>query len=149
MARCSKAGWTVEVSDSHPDGGGKDKIIDNSYNGSEYWRSQYGPDQPLPHWAIIDMKTPIKIGKIVTLRRSTSDTKTLIYSIGDEFNTNPNASSWTKIAEGAYELGASNHNLTLDVTEDIPGRYLMLYLPDSFNSPYTSICEIDVYGIVE
>jgi hypothetical protein len=148
--RCPKAGWTVEVSDAHTDGGGKDKIIDDNYSSSNnYWQSQYSPDQPLPHWAVIDMKTPIKVAKIVTVRRNNGETKTLRYLTGDSFNTNPNASSWTKIAEGAYEPGTSNHSLTLDVAEPVAGRYLMLYLNDSFKTPYTSICEIDVYGIVE
>jgi hypothetical protein len=48
MTRVSKTGWTVEVSDAHTDGGGKDKIIDGNYSNSEYWHSQYAPDQPLP-----------------------------------------------------------------------------------------------------
>jgi hypothetical protein len=95
------------------------------------------------------MKEPVKIGRIVTLRRNTGDTRTLTYLTGDVFNTNPNASTWTKITEGAYALGASTHSLTLDVAEPVSRRYLMLYLTDSFNSPYTAICEIDVYRIEE
>jgi hypothetical protein len=146
-----RSDWTVEVSDQHSEGGGKDKIIDGNYDGSSYWHSQYGPNVPLPHWAIIDMKKSITVARIATLRRSNGDCKTLRYYIGDTpaSTFDPDSPSWVKIAEGAYASNDANHTLTLDVTEPVTGRYLVLYMPDSFREPFIGVCEIDVYEIVD
>jgi hypothetical protein len=142
LYKCDKTGWTVEVSDEKPsDGGGKNMIIDGNYDGNKFWHSQWGPDTPLPHWAVIDMKASVEAGRITTQRRNT-DTKTLQYFIGD--NPDANAGTWTKIAEGTY---ASNNTLALDVAEPVSGRYLKLVLPDSNRAPFTSICEVDVFGL--
>jgi hypothetical protein len=145
LYKCDKTGWTVEaVSDESSDGGGKNMIIDGSTSG--FWQSQYNPDAPLPHWAVIDMKTSIEVAKIATLRRADyGDTKTLQYFIGND--PNPNASTWKKIAEGAYASPTADHTLTLSVAVPVGGRYLKLVLPDSFRSTYTAICEIDVWGL--
>jgi hypothetical protein len=148
---CPKTDWTIQVSDQHTEGGGKDKVIDGSYNSAEYWHSNYGPNVPLPHWAVIDMQKPIKVARIITLRRNNGDNRTLRYYIGNNPNADPDpySPSWTKIAEGAYEPGSTNHSLTLEVAEPVAGRYLFLFINDSFRSPFSGICEIDVYGIVE
>jgi hypothetical protein len=145
LYKCDKIGWTVEaVSDESTDGGGKDKIIDGSTSG--FWHSQYNPDAPFPHWAIIDMKTSIEVAKIATLRRSDyADTKTLQYFIGND--PDPNANTWKKIAEGAYASPSANHTLTLNVAVPVDGKYLKLVLPDSFRETYTAICEIDVWAL--
>jgi hypothetical protein len=148
LYKCDKTGWTVEVSDQQvSDGGGKDKMIDNDYGTGEFWHSQYiGNFVYPPHWAVIDMKEPVEIARIVTQRRINGDTKTLQYFVGD--SPNPNADTWVKVVEGAYISTSANHTLTLDVEESVTGRYLKLILPDSFRPPYTAICEVDVYGLM-
>jgi hypothetical protein len=94
------------------------------------------------------MKTPIRIGKIITLRRSVGDTKTLQYFVGDD--PNPSASSWVKIIEGAYPSVTAAHSLALDTSAPVAtGQYLKLVLPDSFRGVHISICEIDVYEMIE
>jgi hypothetical protein len=151
--RYNKTGWTIEVSDeTASDGGGKDKMIDGNYDYGEYWQSQHSPSTAnLPHWAVIDMKESIEIARIVTQRRNINasiggDTKTLQYFIGD--SPDPNAGTWVKFIEGAYESSAANHVLTLDAVTPLTGRYLKLIMPDTFRGQYTSICEIDVYGLI-
>jgi hypothetical protein len=149
MYQCSKNGWSVlEVSDeTASDGGGKDRIIDGNYATNQYWVSKWDPDVPLPHWVVIDMKEQVWVARIATLRDPRGDTKTLQYFVGD--NPDPDAKSWVKVAEGAYASQVADHTLTLDVkTEDLRrGRYLKLFLPDSFRNPYIEICEIDVFGL--
>jgi hypothetical protein len=135
--------WTIEVSSAHTEGGGKDKVIDDNYSNSGYWHSMYSPNAALPHWAVIDMKVPLKVSKIVTQRRSNGDNKTLQYFVGD--SPNASADTWVQVAEGVYESKTANHTLTLDVTEFVTGRYLKLVIPDSFRVPFSGICEIDVY----
>jgi hypothetical protein len=141
-----KTGWSVTVSDEKAsDGGGKDRMIDGSYT-SGHWHSQYSPNAPLPHWAIIDMKEQVEIGRIVTLRRNNGDTKTLQYFVGD--SPDVNANTWVKITEGAYASTIANHSLALDVAEPVAGRYLKLVLPDSFRDIHIAIVEVDVYGFM-
>jgi uncharacterized protein YjdB len=142
LSQCDKTGWTVTVSDAHTDGGGKNKIIDGDYSNSGYWQSMYSPDAPLPHWAVIDMQEPVEIVRVTTQRHTVGDTKTLQYFIGDD--PDPNG-TWTKITEGAYASKTANHTLALDVAEPVSGRYLKLVMTDSYRTPYTEICEIDVY----
>jgi hypothetical protein len=133
LYKCSKTGWTVEVSDqTAEDGGGKDKMVDDNYDDKiSTWHSQWYPyNVPLPHWAVIDMKEPVEVARIATLRRSNGDTKTLQYFVGD--NPDANAGTWVKIAEGMYASTGANHTLTLDAAEPVTGRYLKLVLPDSY-----------------
>jgi hypothetical protein len=145
LYKCDKTGWSIEVSDQHSEGGGKNKVIDGDYSNSGYWHTQYSPNVPLPHWAVIDMKEPVEAGRIVTLRRSNGDNKTLQYFVGD--SPDANADTWVKVAEGAYASQTANHTLTLNVTEFVTGRYLKLVIPDSYRDPFSGICEIDVFGL--
>jgi hypothetical protein len=147
LYKCDKTGWTIEVSDQkESDGGGKNKVIDGDYGNGGFWHSQWGPDTPCPHWAVIDMKKPVEIARLITQRRSNGDTKTLQYFVGD--SPDADRGVWTKVAEGAFASKTASHTLTLDVTKPLTGRYLKLVLPDSFRVPFIAICEIDVYGLI-
>jgi hypothetical protein len=146
LYKCSKAGWTVEVvSDESWEGGGKDRMIDGDHDLGGFWHSQYGPNMPLPHWAVIDMKEPVEVARIATQRRHNGDTKTLQYFVGD--SPDVNASTWVKVVEGMYASITAEHTLTLDAAEPLTGRYLKLVLPDSYRDVFTAICEIDVWGL--
>jgi hypothetical protein len=146
LYKCDKTGWTVEVSDQHSEGGGKNMIIDGDYAANKYWHSQYGPNVACPHWAVIDMKEPVEVGRVVTVRRNNGDTKTVQYFVGD--SPEANADTWVKIIEGAYASKTANHTLTLNATQFVTGRYLKFVMPDSYRDPFTGICEIDVYGLM-
>jgi hypothetical protein len=85
-----------------------------------------------------------EIKRIDTYRRSgNTDTKSVWYYVGDD--PDPNAASWTKIAEGTYSSGDL---LTLTASVFATGRYLKIYLPDSNNGQNTSVAEIDVFGMM-
>jgi hypothetical protein len=143
--KLDKTGWTVETSDEQTsDGGGKDMIIDGDYSDSRYWQSSWGPEVALPHWLIIDMKESREVTRIITLRRNIGDTKTLQYFMGD--SPDVNAGTWVKVVEGSYGSSGGDHTITLDIAAPVSGRYLKLVMIDSYRVPYTSICEIDVYG---
>jgi hypothetical protein len=135
---CKVIAW----SDEQAGGGEVVALIDNDY--SNLWHSKYiNGISPFPHWAIVDMLFPRKIAKIDTYRWSTlPDAKTVLYYVSND--PDPNAVSWTKIAEGVF---VSGNMLTLQTSVSIYGRYLKIYLPDTNRSPYVSIAEIDVYEI--
>jgi hypothetical protein len=112
-------------------------------NDDTFWHSDWETPADLPHWAIIDMGIPREITEISTSRRKgMPDTKSVWYYIGND--PDPNSASWTKIAEGTY---ASGDLLTVQTSVSVAGRYLKIYLPDSNRSPYTSVAEVNVYGL--
>jgi hypothetical protein len=142
-----KSSWSViACSDEQvDDGGGVVVIIDGNYSDGNYWHSHWsGWSQDPPHWAVIDMKIPRTIAQIVTYRRH--NTQTVQYYISDTPDTD--IALWTKIAEGKYNDSnwEGNRVMTLDVSTAATGRYLMIYLPDSYGWPHIAIIEIDVYG---
>ena len=142
-----RSDWSVlAVSDeTASDGGGKNMLLDD--NLGTYWHSQWdGGNAPLPHWAIIDMKSPKKIAKIDTYRRpGNSDAKTIQYFVGPD--PDAQASSWTKIGESEFVSGKDNiETLISNSSSTLSGRYLKIVLPDSNRDPFTSIAEIYVYG---
>lgn len=137
-----RSDWEViEVSDeTASDGGGMNTLIDGDLG--TYWHSQYGPDIPLPHWAIIDMNSPKKIAKFdVYRRRGNTDSKTVQLFASDD--SDPDSADWVKVGEGMFSQG---DKLTIESTSTEQKRYLKLFLPDSNNPPFTSIAEIYVYG---
>jgi hypothetical protein len=146
LIRYDKTAWSViSCSDEEPsDGGGKGTIIDGIIANNNYWHSKWSdPIAPLPHWAIIDMVSPQKINRIETYRRANNTyTKSVQYFVSND--PDPNASSWVKIMEGTF---VSGNLLTLNASENnVQGRYLKIFLPDSNTEPYTGIAEINVYG---
>jgi hypothetical protein len=130
--------WSDEQAD---DGGGATVLINGNLN--DFWHSNWRQGSTLPHWAIIDMVVPREVTKIDTYRRAgNTNTKSVWYYVGDD--PDPDASSWTKIAEGTYSSGDL---MTLTATVSATGRYLKIYLPDSNSAPHTSVAEIDVFGM--
>jgi hypothetical protein len=143
LVKLNKSSWSVKAwSDEQVDDGGGAAVLING-NLGDYWHSQWrAPAAQLPHWAIIDMGATQKIGKINTYRRrNNTNTKSVWYYVSDD--PDPNATTWTKIAEGTF---ASGDLLSLPVSVSVPGRYLKIYLPDSNNGQNTSVAEIDVFG---
>jgi hypothetical protein len=146
IALLNRSDWSViSCSDEQVgEGGGKDALIDGIIAANNYWQSQWSaPAASLPHWAIIDMVSPQRISRIETYRRpGNTSTKSVQYFVSND--PDPDATSWVKIMEGTF---ASGDLLTLNAPENnIQGRYLKIFLPDSNNQPYTAISEINVYG---
>jgi len=146
VASLDKSAWTiVSVSDEQvDDGGGAAVILDGIVSSSNYWHSQWRtPAAPLPHWAIVDMKSVrSNIVSIVTYKRVNvaNSFKTVQYYIGN--NSAYDAADWTLLTEGAYSSG---DYLTLPVTTKASGRYLKIFLPDSYSGSNMSMAEIYVY----
>lgn len=141
--RYDRSTWEVlEVSDqTASDGGGKDMLIDGDLG--TYWHSMWdNGNAPVPHWAIIDMKSPKNIVQFDIYRRQgNTDSKTVECYLGDT----PDAEGdWTLIGEGQYTSGDL---LTIETTDKVTtGRYLKIVLPDSNRDPFTSIAEVYPYG---
>lgn len=141
-----RSAWEVlSVSDvSTSEGGGMATILDGDL--STYWQSAYeGGDAPLPHWAVVDMKTSKTISRVELYRRSgNKDTKSVELYLSDQ--PDAHANDWVSI--GSVTFGESD-DVSFTLPEDLAtsqGRYLKLLLPDSNRKPYTSVAEIYVYG---
>jgi hypothetical protein len=147
LAIFDKTTWSViSCSDEQvDDGGGKGSLIDGIIASNNYWHSQWrAPAAPLPHWAIIDMASPRKINRIETYRRpGVTQTRSVQYFVSDD--PDPNATSWVKIMEGTF--ATTGDLLTLNAPgNNIQGRYLKIFLPDSNSGANTNVSEINVYG---
>lgn len=141
-----RSSWQVlSVSDIElSDGGGMGSILDGDFN--TYWHSAYEDgNAPLPHWAVVDMKTPKKISRVELHRRSANkDTKSVELYVSDQ--SDANAGNWVNIGNVVFG-DASNISLTIPESVDTTkGRYLKLLLPDSNREPFTNIVEIYVFG---
>jgi hypothetical protein len=135
-----KSSWSVISWSSQAWEARANALIDGSDD--TFWHSDWETPIEVPHWAIIDMGVTKEIAKINTYRRKgMPDTKSVWYYIGDD--PDPDAASWRKIAEGTYESG----DLLTMTFVVVAGRYLKIYLPDSNRGPYTSVAEVDVFGI--
>jgi hypothetical protein len=142
LYQCDKTGWTISSYNSET----WDQRAASAIDGKDetVWCPLWSSAQ-LPHWIVIDMKAPIEVVKIITLRYSSiSVAKTLQYFIGDD--PDPNATTWVKIMQGTYESVTADHKLQLDAANPRTGQYLKLLLEDSFDPPHILIAEIDVYG---
>jgi hypothetical protein len=118
-------------------------IIDNDNN--TWWSSQRDAAAPLPHWVIIDMQASKNMTSIDTYRRlGYTEVKTVQYYVSDD--PDPAASTWVKIAEGAFAYGSL---LTINIPESPgtrQGHYLKIVLPDSNSEPFISLAEISIRG---
>ena len=135
-----RSDWEVlEVSDETAGEGGS-ALIDG--NLATYWSSQRTPVAPLPHWAIIDMKSPKNIVRFDIYRRSgNTDTRTVECYLGD---SPEETGSWILIGEGTFTTGG---RLEIESTDKLTrGRYLKIKLPDSNRAPYTNLAEVYPYG---
>ena len=146
LSRYDRSAWEVlEVSDETPwDGGGMHKLLDG--DPGSYWHSMWHDgNAPCPHWAVIDMKESLDIGKIEVYRRKdNTDTKTVEVYLSD--SPNPNG-SWKRIGEGIYP-NTKNDLLEFLTNDKVKGRYLKMVLPDSHRDPFTSIAEIYPHGYI-
>lgn len=137
--------WTVlSVSDESADHGGRIALLDGDLN--SFWHSAYeGGNAPLPHWAVIDMRSQKKISKVEVYRRAgNTDTKSVELYVSDQ--PDGNTGNWIKIGNGIFVDGDSISILIPESVDTEKGHYLKLVLPDSNREPYTSVAEIYVYG---
>lgn len=143
--RYDSSSWTVlSVSDESADHGGRIALLDGDLN--SFWHSAYeGGNAPLPHWAVIDMRSQKKISKVEVYRRAgNTDTKSVELYVSDQ--PDGNTGNWIKIGNGTFVDGDSISILIPESVDTEKGHYLKLVLPDSNREPYTSVAEIYVYG---
>jgi hypothetical protein len=123
-----------------------DRAIDNDLN--TMWHSFEPPPAPLPHWMVIDMGKSRDIGQIEIWRNPGSaypDTKTVQFLVGDD--PAYNASTWKDIGTVEFTHTRFDDLRILDVLPetDSEGRYLKLFIPDSYRSTYIQVAEVYIY----
>ena len=140
-----RSDWEVLEASSTLGGYPPSQAIDNNLN--TFWHSS---GAELPHWLIIDMKTPKSVFKFDVHRTSPSsysDTKKVELFLSDRPESN---GSWTRIGAGEFSPTTtateepSIEVLTFDnVTE---GRYLRLNMLDGRSGyPYVNVAELYVF----
>jgi hypothetical protein len=127
------------------------KMLDD--NLGTFWQTD-GFTVPLPGWAIIDLGKSRELDRIQIYRREVSvwsTTKTIQCYVGNSSSysdpTNP-SNGWKSLGEVvfAYESGDGDEQvLNIAPGTDTDGRYLLLYLPDSYMESLVQVAEIYVY----
>ena len=116
-------------------------------NPAQVWHSSA---TALPHWLIVDMRTPKNIFKFDVYRQagSLSDTKSMVFYISD----NPDESgTWTKIGEGGFSpstTGSSEPSCEVLMTDRVTkGRYFRIEFLDGRPgaNPYVNVAILHIY----
>jgi hypothetical protein len=138
----------LAVSDQHSEGGGMHMVIDDNFN--TYWHSQYSPNIALPHWLTMDLGKSREIVRIEIYRRmynaSSKDTKTVEFLVGND--PAATATTWRSIGSIQFPNVGGDNMRILDVEPGVntEGRYMKLFLPDSWRDPFIQISEIFIYS---
>jgi hypothetical protein len=141
-----------DETDSEGGGLGMHAVVDDNLN--TWWHSNFtNGTSPLPHWIIVDLGKTRDLGRIEMYRwtnGSYADDKTVNFYVSDTPAYN-NRVGWKEIGTILYAPDLSNDIGNkfgyVDVVPgtDAVGRYLMIFLPDSYRVPYTQVVEIYVY----
>ncbi|GHV65675.1 hypothetical protein FACS1894199_07000 [Bacteroidia bacterium] len=158
LVKLDKTGWTATASSTDASSlPGVEAVIDGVVDTLNYWLRDGGNWVAYPHWIIIDMKAPVKVGKIVTIRGFRNKswfglTRDLNYTISDDPDFS-NPTGWADDVTGTYSgsgIGGDieSNTKSLNVVPAIIGRYIKLRMdgPSTLGGHDADICEIDVYG---
>jgi len=128
-----RKGWTVTASSEKvSDGGGVVATLDGNF--STYWHSMWGPNEPLPHWILVDMKQTYDVSKVIVRRRTgNTDTKTVVVETSLDNVTFNNA--------GTISATADMNPLAFNV---VKARYIKFTVTESNRVPNASISELYV-----
>ena len=141
-----RSGWLALNAPSELSGYPLIQAIDG--NLATFWHTS-GVD--LPHWFIVDMRTPQSVFKFDVLRTPSTyeDTREVELYLG---NSPDVIGVWTKIGEGAFTPGTNGNTqprLEVITTDNVTqGRYLRLNLLNGrvgSTNPYVNVCEIYLY----
>ena len=142
-----RSDWTFLEASSTLGGYPGIQAIDNNFN--TFWHTSAAE---LPHWFVIDMKTPQSVFKFDVYRTSGgySDTKSVELYLGNS----PDALlfySWTKVGAGSFQpttTGTTEPYIEVLTTDNVTeGRYLKMHFLDgrSGSNPYVNVAELLVY----
>lgn len=116
-----KPNWKATASDTQEgDGGGTAALIDNNID--TYWHSQWDPEEPFPHWFIIDFGKDKMLKKIGMIRRKNAGNGFIEYNL----ETSLDGVNFMTVAKG----------LTFDPTS---AAWQDFVLPNTVNTRYVRI----------
>jgi hypothetical protein len=156
IGRVDRSAWTAIACSSEraDDGGGIAALLDGNHN--NHWHSQWGPDVQPPHWVIIDLgeggAREFTAFQIYKRNGNTHYQKNVeIYVSDDAVEPSeeiplPADNGWTLIGEGQFPEPAQHRMLTVETPGGAAnqGRYLLVYIPDSWN---TFVVAAEIYGL--
>lgn len=133
--------WTATASSDKAgeDGGTAQVLLDG--NSETYWHSKWGPDEPLPHWILIDMKKEYEIGSVEVFKRlANTDCKklnVLVSMDGEDFN---------QIGTIEYEKAQVPNSKDIILDTPVRAKFIRLDITESWRAPFVSLSEIKVLG---
>ena len=137
-----RSDWTATASSdaTHKNDGGKAQVVlDNNFD--TYWHSSWSPNEPLPHWVLVDMKKEYVITEVSIYKRkdNTDCKKVEIYISAD-------GESFNLVGTLEYQKTASPNGLTLALKDPLNAKFLKCVITESYREPFASLSEIKVSG---
>jgi hypothetical protein len=148
----STAGWTAESRNGNlawgAYGGSPELLFDGDRNTG--WHSSAAA---LPQCLVIDMKKSLPVHHLVfwhlpaALASNWIYFKTIeVYLSDTPVTPDEYQSSWG-VPAAVYEWPGGFDGITIELSPNSRGQYLILYFPDSKSSTYISFTELEVYGL--
>lgn len=143
--KLDRTGWTAEANTEEPNGEGAGNgvagcVLDDKLN--TYWHAQWsGGNHALPHELIIDAKKEYTFTQFAMAQRQSegyTDTRS------GEFYVSSDKETWTKVGTFAMEKILDAQVFTVTPTK---GRYIKIYILESYRAPFSSFAEVYVYGL--
>lgn len=141
MYLLDRSKWVATASS---DAAGKDgetaQVLIDGKNDT-YWHSAWGPDAPLPHWILLDLKKEYAIGEVqVYKREGNTDCKKLNIQVSID------GENFTEIGNVAFEKTQIPNGGGVVLGEFVFAKYIKCEITESWRTPYASLSEIKVFG---
>lgn len=134
----SRTAWTTWA-DTETNLFPSSNVVDG--NTSLLWHSQWDPEKPFPHELIVDMQNVKHINKVFILRDYTRcQLKTTHILVSND------RIKWTEAGIIAFENNKMAVGNYLELEQATEGRYLKLYITESYQGALVDVAEVDVYG---
>lgn len=141
MFLLDRSNWVATSSSdaAGKDGGAAEVLLDG--NTATYWHSAWGPDAPLPHWILLDLKKEYAIGEVqVYKREGNTDCKAL------NIQTSMDGVNFAEIGKIEYEKTQIPNGNGFILSKFVNAKYIKCEITDSWRAPYVCLSEIKVFG---
>lgn len=136
-----RSAWTATASSDKAgsDGGTAQVLLDG--DPETYWHSMWGPDAPLPHWILVDLKKEYEVGIVEVYKRvANTDCKKLNIQVSMD------GVDFTEIGVIEYEKTQVPNGKDITLDTPVRAKFIKLVITDSWRNPFVSLSEIKVLG---
>lgn len=136
-----RSAWTATASSDKAgsDGGTAQVLLDG--DPKTYWQSQWAPDEPLPHWILVDMKKAYEVSVVEVFKRLTNTDCKKINVL-----TSMDGINFDQIGTIEYEKTPEPNSRNVTLVTSVKAKFIKLIVTESWRAPYACFSEIKVSG---